>query len=160
MELGVFGFTHNPQLPQSHRSTMDIQAEVIDKFGTLSRVVVATVEGTRPRLRPMTLVRHGSSFYFATGSAAEKVKQLDSNPEVEIILQWKEDPNNGYIRLDGEAVREIDAETISALYSRFDYFSKLWKGPDDPALVVYRVEARSYDYMKPGEWASIKIEAE
>ncbi len=55
---------------------MDILAEVIDKFGTLSRVVVATVEGTSPRLRPMTLVRHGASFYFATGSNAEKVKQL------------------------------------------------------------------------------------
>ena len=138
---------------------MDILTEVIDKFGTLSRVVVATVEGTSPRLRPMTLVRHGSSFYFATGSDAEKVKQLESNPGVEIILQWKEGPNNGYIRLDGEAIREKDLKTISALYSQFDYFSKLWKGPDDPTLVVYRVKARGYDYMKPGEWASVKVEA-
>jgi len=138
---------------------MDILEEVIDKFGTLSHVVVATVEGTSPRLRPMTLVRHGESFYFATGSDAKKARQLESNPEVEIILQWKEEPNNGYIRLDGKAVRETDAETISGLYNRFDYFSKLWKGPDDPTLVVYRVEAKSYDYMKPGEWASVKIEA-
>ncbi len=133
--------------------------EVIDKFGTLSHVVMATVEGTRPRLRPMTMVRHGPSFYFATGSDAEKVKQLESNPQVEIILQWKEEPNNGYIRLDGKAVKETNMETIAELYHRFEYFSKLWKGPDDPALVVYRVEAGSYDYMKPGEWASVKIEA-
>ncbi len=138
---------------------MDILAEIISKFGALSRVVVATVEGTRPRLRPMTLVRHGASFYFATGSGAEKVKQLESNPGVEIILQWKEEPNNGYIRLDGEAIRERDTETIEVLYSQFDYFSKLWKGPDDPTLVVYRVEARGYDYMKPGEWTSVKVEA-
>jgi general stress protein 26 len=138
---------------------MDILAEVIDKFGTLSRVVVATVEGTSPRLRPMTLVRHGASFYFATGSNAEKVKQLETNPQVEIILQWKEEPNNGYIRLDGETVKETDIETVAQLYHRFEYFSKLWKGPDDPTLVVYRVEPRSYDYMKPGEWASQKIHA-
>jgi len=138
---------------------MDILEEVIDKFGTLSHVVVATVEGTSPRLRPMTLVRHGESFYFATGSDAKKARQLEANPEVEIILQWKEEPNNGYIRLDGEAVREKNAETISGLYNRFEYFSKLWKGPDDPTLVVYRVEAKSYDYRKPGEWASVKIEA-
>jgi general stress protein 26 len=139
---------------------MDIQAEIIEKFGALSHVVVATVEDTSPRLRPMTLVRHGASFYFATGSDAEKVKQLASNPGVEIILQWKEGANNGYIRLDGEAVAETDAETVSALYNRFEYFSKLWKAPDDPTLVVYRVEARGYDYMKPGEWASVKIDAE
>ena len=131
--------------------------EVIDKFGTLSHVVLATVEGTKPRLRPITLVRHGASFFFATGSEANKVKQLESNPQVEIILQWKEEPNNGYIRLDGKAVRETNKETVADLYERFEYLSKLWKGPDDPTLVVYRVEARNYDYMKPGEWASIKI---
>ena len=131
--------------------------EVIDKFGTLSHVVLATVEGTKPRLRPMTLVRHGASFFFATGSEANKVKQLESNPQVEIILQWKEESNNGYIRLDGKAVRESNKETVADLYERFEYLSKLWKGPDDPTLVVYRVEARYYDYMKPGEWASVKI---
>jgi general stress protein 26 len=53
---------------------MNIQAEIIEKFGALSHVVVATVEDTSPRLRPMTLVRHGASFYFATGSDSEKVK--------------------------------------------------------------------------------------
>ena len=131
--------------------------EVIDKFGIMSHVVLATVEGTKPRLRPMTLVRRGASFFFATGSEANKVKQLESNPQVEIILQWKEEPNNGYIRLDGKAVRETNKETVADLYERFEYLSKLWKGPDDPTLVVYRVEARNYDYMKPGEWASIKI---
>ena len=131
--------------------------EVINKFGTLSHVVLATVEGTKPRLRPMTLVRHGASFFFATGSEANKVKQLESNPKVEIILQWKEESNNGYIRLDGKAVRETNKETVTDLYERFEYLSKLWKGPDDPTIVVYRVEARNYDYMKPGEWASIKI---
>ena len=131
--------------------------EIIDKFGTLSHVVLATVEGTKPRLRPMTLVRHGASFFFATGSDANKVKQLESNPQVEIILQWKEEPNNGYIRLDGKAVRETNKETVADLYERFEYLSKLWKGLDDPTIVVYRVEARNYDYMKPGEWASIKI---
>ena len=139
---------------------MVIQAEIIDKFGPLSHVVIATVEDTSPKLRPMTLVRHGSSFYFATGSDAEKVRQLESNPRVEIILQWKEGKNNGYIRLDGRAEVETDMETVSALYHRFEYFNKLWKAPDDPTLVVYRVEARSYDYMKPGEWASVKIDAE
>ncbi len=131
--------------------------EVINKFGTLSHVVLATVEGTKPRLRPMTLVRHGASFFFATGSEANKVKQLESNPQVEIILQWKEEPNNGYIRLDGKAVRETNKETVADLYERFEYLSKLWRGPDDPTIVVYKVEARNYDYMKPGEWASIKI---
>lgn len=133
--------------------------EVIDRFGALSHVVVATVEADRPRLRPMTMVRHGDAFYLATGSDAEKVKQLDVNPNVEIILQWKEELNNGYIRLEGMAGRVKDIDTVGALYDRFEYFSKLWSGPDDPTLVVYEVKAETYDYMKPGKWASVKIRA-
>ena len=76
---------------------------------------------------------------------------------MEIILQWKEEPNNGYIRLDGKAVKETNKETVTELYERFEYLSKLWWGRPVPSIVVYRVEARNYDYMKPGEWASIKI---
>ncbi len=48
--------------------------EVVDKFGTLSHDVLATVEGTRPRLRPVTLARHGASFFFATGSDAARAQ--------------------------------------------------------------------------------------
>jgi general stress protein 26 len=132
--------------------------DAIRQFSDFNHVVLATVKGRSPRLRPMTMVRHGDSFYFATGINANKVKQLESNPDVEILLQWKEEPNNGYIRLDGKVVKETSIEIVTELYEKFDYFSKLWQGPDDPALVVYRVKVRHYDYMKPGEWASVKIE--
>jgi hypothetical protein len=85
---------------------------------------------------------------------------LNPTPRLRSYSSGRRGGNNGYIRLDGEAVTEKDMETVIALYNRFDYFNKLWKAPDDPTLVVYRVEARGYDYMKPGEWASIKIDAE
>ena len=44
-------------------------------------------------------------------------------------LQW-------VFRLDGQTVKETSIETVTELYAKFDYFSKLWKAPDDPALVV------------------------
>ena len=127
-------------------------------FRDLNYVVLATVETNSPRLRPMTMVMHNGSFYFATGSSAEKVRHLKENPEVEFILQLKEEPNNGYIRVRGKANKEKDVETISGLYNRFEYFSKLWESPTDPTLVVYNVEPSLYDYMKPGEWASVRVE--
>ncbi len=131
--------------------------EVLNCFKELNHVILATVDGDKPKLRPMTLVKHDSVFYFATGSEATKVKQLDQNPEVEIILQWKDESNNGYIRIEGTAKRENARETITQLYNRFDYFGKLWKSPDDPTLAIYSVNPRVYDYMKPGEWASVQI---
>jgi hypothetical protein len=30
---------------------------------------------------------------------------------------------------------------------------------DDPTLVVYKIYQRIFDYMKPGEWASVQVEA-
>jgi uncharacterized pyridoxamine 5'-phosphate oxidase family protein len=131
--------------------------EVLELFRDLNHVVLATVENNSPRLRPMTMVMHNGSFYFATGSSAKKVRHLEENPEGEFILQWKEESNNGYIRVRGKANKVKDLETISGLYNRFEYFSKLWKSPTDPTLVVYNVEPSLYDYLKPGEWESVQI---
>ena len=57
-------------------------------------------------------------------------------------------------------MNETSIETVTELFDKFDYFSKLWKSPGDPALVVYRVKVRQYDYMKPGEFVSMYIKAE
>lgn len=118
---------------------------------------MATVDGDKPRLRPMTLVLVDEKFYFATDTSANKVKQMDMNPEVEFILQWKEEPNNGYIRVSGVVEKEEDMNTKTMLYNKFEYF-KMWESPSDPSLVVYKVKPSLYDYMKPGEWASVQIE--
>ena len=134
--------------------------EVLSHFEPLNYVVLATVEDNKPKLRPVTVIRYKKSFYFATGADANKVKQLDTNPRVEFILQWKEKLNNGYIRIEGLANKEKTRETVRELYNNFDYFNKLWKTPDDPNLVVYKIEPLMYDYMKPGEWASIRIKSE
>jgi len=131
--------------------------EVLYCFDELNHVVIATVDGNKPKLRPMTLVKHENVFYFATGSAATKVKQLDQNPELELILQWKEETNNGYIRVEGTAIQEKAKDTIIQLYNKFEYFGKLWESPEDPTLIVYKVTPRIFDYMKPGEWASVQI---
>ena len=133
--------------------------EVLSHFKPLNHVVLATIDGEKPKLRPVTMVRHRDCFYFATGVTSNKVRQLMGNPEVEFIIQWKEEPNNGYIRVEGKAVREKASKTVAELYDEFEYFSKLWSGPDDPDLLVYRIEPKIYDYMKPGEWASVQVEA-
>ncbi len=162
---GISSWTSSPGFSPNRFNNANIHGvvmvkleEVLSHFKPLNHVVIATVDGDKPRLRPMTFVHNKDVFYFATGSDAEKVKQLNTNPEVEIILQWKEEPNNGYIRISGRAIKEASIEVITELYKTYDYFNKLWESPKDPTLVVYRVEPRVYDYMKPGEWASVRFE--
>ena len=131
--------------------------EVLDCFEEFNRVILATVDGDKPRLRPVTMVFVDEVFYFATDSSANKVKQLDGNPEIEFILQLKEESNNGYVRVNGKAIKVKEIDTITMLYNKFEYF-KMWKSPSDPTLMVYKVEPSMYDYMKPGEFASVLIE--
>jgi general stress protein 26 len=136
---------------------MSLLQEVMSQFKEQNQVVLGTIDKNTPKIRPVTLVKHNEKFYFATGTLSEKVKQIQTNPNVEILLQWKEPPNNGYIRISGKSIKETNIHTILELYDRFEFFSKLWKGPDDPNLIVYRINVEYYDYMKPGEWEPIKV---
>ena len=144
--------------PTGNTLSMATIEEVLGNFNAKNHVVLATVEGSQPRLRPVTLVKLEGEFYFSTGKDAKKVKQLEQNPEVEIILQWKDEQKNGYVRIEGTTVLEESIEIKTKLYHEFDYFSMLWKSPDDPDLIVYHVIPRVYDYMKSGEFASVLIE--
>ncbi len=132
--------------------------KILSHYKDLNYVVMATVDETKPKLRPITLVKMDESFFFATGADSNKVKQLEMNSEVEILLQWKEVKNNGYIRLEGTVVIEKSLERITNLFNRFEYLNKLWRGAHDPALVVYRVEPKVFDYMKAGAWESVQLE--
>ena len=132
--------------------------EVTEQFQDLNHVVLATIEVTSPRLRPITLMKFKDSFFFATNPTSNKSKHIESNPIVELLLQWKEESNNGYIRVSGKAIKVNDESIVQGLWDYYDYMRKLWSGPVDPSLVIYRIQVQYYDYMKPGEWESIKIE--
>lgn len=131
--------------------------EILSHFKATNHVVLASAEKDQPRLRPVTLVHHGDAFFFATQSSDNKVKQLTENPKIELILMWQEPPNNGYIRVEGEAVKLMDQGLIAELYASYDFMGKLWSGPSDPNLTIYEVKPSVYDYLKPGEWSTLKL---
>ncbi len=131
--------------------------EVLRHFKPLNQVVLASVEKDQPRLRPVTLVYSENRFFFATQSSDNKVEQLTHNSKIELILQWQEPPNNGYIRLEGLAVKLEDEKLVSELYKSNDFMGKLWSSPVDPDLTVYEITPNVYDYLKPGEWSTHKL---
>jgi general stress protein 26 len=124
----------------------------------MNHVVLATTEDDQPRLRPITLVMHKEAFYFATQTSDNKVKQLNRNPKVELILQWSEQPNNGYIRVEGAVSKITLKPLITELFNTYDFMEKLWTGPDDPNLTIYEVKPKVYDYLPTGAWSTQRIE--
>ena len=131
--------------------------EVLRHFKPENHVVLASVEKDQPRLRPVTLMYHGDRFFFATQSSDNKVAQLTQNPKIELILQWQEPPNNGYVRVEGSTVKLEDEKLVSELYESYDFMGKLWSGSDDPNLTVYKVKPVVFDYLVPGEWSTRKL---
>jgi len=131
--------------------------EILGHFKATNHVVMASVENDQPRLRPITLVHHRDRFFFATQTSDDKVRQLAENPKIELILMWQEPPHNGYIRVEGKAAKLQETGLIKELYAGNDFMGKLWSGPDDPNLTIYEVKPSVYDYLRPGEWSTLKL---
>ena len=51
-------------------------------------VALATFDGMRPRVRPMTLIYLDRRFWMVTSSSSNKVTQIKQNPNVEFTYQF------------------------------------------------------------------------
>jgi uncharacterized pyridoxamine 5'-phosphate oxidase family protein len=129
--------------------------EVMEHLKFLNRIILATVEGDQPRLRPVTLIYHEGRYYVTTGTKDKKIKQISQNPKVEFLLLIPDEQGNtGFIR--GKCVTSIvnDKKIKTSLYEKVPHVSILWKDPFDENLTVLELFPIEYDYMKPGDFHS------
>ena len=67
-------------------------------------VFLATVDGDRPRVRPVTLLRKGNDLFTVSGLKSSKVKQIMKNPRVEFAFSVS---NAGFNSIRVECTAEI-----------------------------------------------------
>jgi len=104
----------------------------------------------------MTVMRWNNGLYFVTDEASDKVRQIEANPNVEFLLPLRKGENTGYVRVQCTAFRVTDQHTVEELFNEYAFIGKLWDGPRDPKLRIVRLAPSSLDYLKPGEWSSVK----
>ena len=134
--------------------------EVWEHFHLLNRIILATVEGDQPRLRPVTLIQLDGRLMVTTGAQSNKTRQILENPKVEFLLLIPDDEGNtGYIR--GKCVASLVEERSirEILYEKVSHVSQLWESPDDEDLAVIDFVPVEYDYMRPGDFFSTLINA-
>ncbi|MDR1870489.1 MAG: pyridoxamine 5'-phosphate oxidase family protein [Deltaproteobacteria bacterium] len=86
--------------------------EVYDFLAANRPFYLATVEGSRPRVRPMGFIMlYERKIWFGMGTHKNVYKQLKANPLVEITTT---DQDNKWIRLSGEAVFDPRPELFAA----------------------------------------------
>jgi len=99
-----------------------------------------------PRARPMRLTeREGSSFWFATSSGSEKMKEIEVDPRVGLLFVDTQRFNYAIIR--GRARPVSDPDRKRKLWN--EEWREDWpEGPADPDYVLLLIEGKNGSYHR------------
>ena len=111
--------------------------------------VMATVDGDKPRVRPVSPVRtDGFTIYIANLRAYHKTAELAANPNVELCYM---DGGHNQIRLSGTVEIVADRKLLTEIWDANPLLRQYLGSIDNPQLIVYRVNPNRVRYMQ--EWA-------
>ena len=110
---------------------------------------LATVDGQRPRLRPVSPVRtDGFTIYVANLRSYAKTNQIRVNANVELCYV---DESHDQVRIAGHAEVVTQQDVLEEIWNDNPLLRGYLGTIDNPELIVYRVVPESVRYMR--EWA-------
>lgn len=111
--------------------------------------MLATIDGDRPRVRPVSPVRtDGFVVYVANLRAYHKTGEIDANPKVELCYL---DPGHDQVRIEGAAEVVVDRDLLRDIWDANPLLRNYLGSIDNPDLIVYRVVPGRVRFMR--EWA-------
>jgi general stress protein 26 len=106
---------------------------------------LATIEGTKPHVRYMTLFHDGINILLVTNKKTHKVEELEVNPHVNIITGFNGNWESETLQIEGTATVSTDENLRQKLWK--DLFKRWFEGPNDPNYVVLVIKPlRIYYY--------------
>lgn len=110
---------------------------------------LATVDGDRPRVRPVSPVRtDGFTVYVANLKGYHKTGELAANPRLELCYVTGE---HDQVRITGTAEVVTDRALLDEIWRENNLLRHYLGTPDNPELIVYRIVPGRVRYMR--EWA-------
>lgn len=110
---------------------------------------LATVDGARPRLRPVSPVRtDGFTVYVASLRSYHKTGEIAANPRVELAYLSAE---HDQVRISGCAEVVTDQSLLQEIWAANPLLRHYLGSPDNPELIVYRILPERVRFMR--EWA-------
>ena len=112
--------------------------------------MLATVdEAGQPRLRPVSPVRvDGFTIFVANLRCYHKTREIAAHPEVELCYL---DDDHDQVRITGHASTVADRALLDEIWAANPLLRQYLRTPDNPELIVYRIEPRQVRFMR--EWA-------
>ncbi len=133
---------------------MDRREEALGLLKDVQMVHLATWDGERPRVRPMSLVFDGKRFWVCTGSKDAKAGQLASHPVFEFSLMLEGEGCRGTLRGSGRTRMVTDQDERRRVAAIIPFFADYWKSPDDPGFCPIELLVDRMEHMRPGEMTS------
>lgn len=111
--------------------------------------MLASDDEGQPRLRPVSPVKtDGFTVWVANLKDYHKTGEIAANPRVELCYL---DADHHQVRITGFANVETDTALLAAIWEKNPLLRSYLGTPDNPALIVYRIEPAQVRYMR--EWA-------
>jgi general stress protein 26 len=129
--------------------TSDDVGQILNQFKEAQFVALATMDGTHPGVRPMTLIYLDRRFWMVTSTSSNKVAQIKRNANVEFTYQFDENDEDCCIRILGKARMVKDNETKTSIAKRIGFFNRYWSGPEEPDYTLLEVLPDELQYVAP-----------
>jgi general stress protein 26 len=111
--------------------------------------MLASDDAGQPRLRPVSPVKtDGFTVWVANLRSYHKTGEIAANPKVELCYL---DADHHQVRITGIAAIEDDRALLDAIWEKNPLLRSYLGTPDNPELIVYRIDATHVRYMR--EWA-------
>jgi pyridoxamine 5'-phosphate oxidase len=139
-------------LPEPNNwQVMPMELKDVYEFANINPLCyLATVEGDQPRVRAFMLWYAGDKgFYFHTFAEKRVFQQLKVNPKMEVCFYATQ--NGAMMRAAGKAVVLDDLDLKKKLLEDLPYVKKMISGPEDPNLVVFRMQEGYASFWTIGE---------
>lgn len=110
---------------------------------------LATIDGTQPRLRPVSPVKTDRfTVYVANLRAYHKTVEIAANPRVELCYL---DDHHDQVRITGTAEGVTDRSILQEIWDSNPLLRQYLGSIDNPEFILYRIRPNRVRYMK--EWA-------
>ncbi len=128
----------------------ELRNEIWKLFLPVRQISLATIDGDRPRVRPVELIRIDERFFVATGTGEAKIRQIEKNAFIEFFFLLRGDKGSGYVRASGSARILDDLSIKRRILEMVPAFSHYFKSADDPNYALIELLPDEIEYMPVG----------
>ena len=115
--------------------------KAFDFLSTHKDVAFATVEQDKPKIRVFQIMKQeGHTLYFATSPHKEVYRQLQENPNIELLAM----EGNISVRATGRVVFDVSDNVAREIYDTNPVLQRLYKQHTD--MVYFRLPVAKLDY--------------